>query len=577
MERAPTTDTSGPITVGLSLVAALLFTWPLPLQLTGIYGHPLGETDNHLWMFWRALARLAGGGPVANHPEGLALPLMDPVNLPLAAPGFLIDPGLGYSALVFGNVLLGMIAAFWLARQFVGVRAAWVALVAVGCSPFLSGVMEFGITESWPVWPLAAHLAFLWRYARRGGSWDALGAGLCLGAFALSGWYSALFGVIVEIVVLPWLLWRHRRWRGLVGQGLLAALMVLPAFLRFLGMRQLWAGRWHMPQTVPRAHLDHWRWLRNYGTDALNLITPSIEPAPVSLSVYLGLGVLVLAVWGAWRRRRTLAPFALLAGVFVLLALGHWIRIGGDVVTLGGWPVPGPARLLVKAFPPLVGLSHWHRAVGPATVFLGVLAAVGAEGFVSRSTARGLLVAALLLVESLLLGQTRWPRMVYEPEVPAIYEAMAGVEPRGALLELPFDNARQPFSQEAPRLYNRWQVFHGRPVAENYEGPDAVLATNRLAAVADAACGLRPTRPPHELPPQEMRAAAVLEDPQRLRREAIALRADGFTWIVLHRDRARSPMEAAALLARAFGPPLLEVDGAQAWRVEPLRADPTLP
>jgi hypothetical protein len=552
--------------VGLALAAAVLFTWPLVLRPLGIYGHPLGETDNHLWMFWRAVAQLGGAGPVANHPEGLPLPLMDPINLPLALPGFLVHPGLGFGLMVLGNVLLGALAAWWLARQFVGPRAAWVALVAVGCSPFLAGVMEFGITESWPVWALCVHLVFLLRYARGGRAREAWAAGLFLGAFALSGWYHALFGVICELVVVPWLLWRHRRWSGLLGQGVLAGLLVLPAFLRFLAVRSLWAGRWHLPNAVPRAHLDHWRWLRNYGTDAANLVLPSVEPAPISLSVYLGLGVLALAVAGLWLRRREAAPFALLAGIFLLLALGHWVRVGGDVITLAGQPLPGPARLLVQAFPPLVGLSHWHRAVGPATVFLGLLAAMGAERLVAGRSWRALLLVALLLAESLFLGQTRWPRMVYSPGIPAIYAAL---EAPGPILELPFDNGRLPFSQTPARLYNRWQVFHGHPVAESYEGRDAILASNRLAAVADALCGVPPTRPPHELPPRSMGDASAIADEAALRAAADGLSGAGFTWVVLHRDRAKTPARAEALLVRAFGEPALDIEGAAAWQIAP--------
>ena len=557
-------------TVGLALASATLFTWPLLLRPLDIYGHPHGETDNHLWMFWRAVQQLMGSGVVANAPEGLPLPLMDPINLPLALPGFLLHPGLGYSGLVAANVLLGMLAGYWAARLYVGPRAAWVAMVAVGCSPFLSGVMEFGITESWPLWALAAHLGFIGRYARDGILRHAVAAGVCLGAFALSGWYHAFFGVIIQLVLLPWLAFRHRRWKGLLGQGLLAGVMVLPAFLRFMAVRQLWEGRWHMPGTVPHAHLDHWRWLRNYGTDAANLVLPSLEPAPISHSVYLGLGVLLLALLGWWARRRQATPYLLLAGGFVLLALGHWVRVGGEVLSIAGHPVPGPARLLVQVFEPLVGLSHWHRAVGPATVFLALLAGMGAERLIAGRSRRALLLVALLLAESIFLGQTRWPRSFYTPDVPAVYAALA--EP-GPVLDLPFDNGRIPFSQTPARLLNRWQVFHGRPVAENYEGRDSVLASNRLAAVADAHCGVRPTRPPHELPPRAMLDARPLDDDDALRAAAAELGSMGFVYVVLHQDRAETPQRARALLERAFGSPTLEVDEAAAWRIGP-RVEP---
>jgi hypothetical protein len=173
-----------------------------------------------------------------------------------------------------------------------------------------------------------------------------------------------------------------------------------------------------------------------------------------------------------------------------------------------------------------------------------------------------LLLCVALLLESLLLGQTRWPRSLYALDPPPIYAALGG---SGALLELPFDNARPPFSQEPARSYNRWQPSHGRSVSENYEGPDAILAANRLAAAADALCGLQPTRPPHELPPTRMRDPAPLEDPAERARAVAGLRDAGFAWVILHRDRARSPERAAALLDRALGAPSIERGSALAW------------
>ncbi|MFH1469510.1 MAG: hypothetical protein ABIO70_34305 [Pseudomonadota bacterium] len=553
------------------LGAALCYTWPLALHPLDLLGHPLGETDNHAWMFWRALRQLQGAGPLASWPDGLPLPLMDPVNLPLAALAGTLHPALSYNLVLLGNVSLLLGATWWLARQHVGPRAGWVAMVAVACSPFLSGELEFGITESLPLWALAAHLAFLERLARGGGRHDALGAGLCLGAFALSGWYNAFFGAVAEVVLLAWYGLRSRRWGWLAAQAALGAFLPLPALVQFLGMRSFWQGRWHVPDSVPRAHLDHWRWLRNYGTDALNLVLPSLEPAPISHSVYLGLGVLALAALGVWGGRRRALPWLVLALVFVALALGHWLRVGGAPLTIAGQPIPGPARLLVRALPPLAGLSHWHRAVGPATVFLGLLAALGAERLVARRTGLALGLCGLLLAESVLLGQTRWPRVHYPLDAPPIYAAL---EAPGALLELPFDNGRLPFSQDPPRLYNRWQMVHGRPVAESYEGPDAILAVNRLAAAADALCGVAPTRPPFELPPPAMRDPAPLADPEVLAVEAAALRDVGFAYVVLHRERAQTPARAEALLTRAFGSPEVDLGPWVAWAVEGTAQDP---
>ena len=36
------------------VLGGILFTWPLLLNPTELYGHAQGEASNHLWMFWRA-------------------------------------------------------------------------------------------------------------------------------------------------------------------------------------------------------------------------------------------------------------------------------------------------------------------------------------------------------------------------------------------------------------------------------------------------------------------------------------------------------------------------------------------
>ena len=89
------------------------------------------------------------------------------------------------------------------------------------------------------------------------------------------------------------------------------------------------------------------------------------------------------------------------------------------------------------------------------------------------------------------------------------------------------------------------------------------------SAVADALCGVRPTRPPHELPPPGMRDAAALEDERALRASAAELGEAGFTWVLLHRDRAETPERAHALLERALGPPTIARGDALAWKIAP--------
>ena len=64
----------------------------------------------------------------------------------------------------------------------------------------------------------------------------------------------------------------------------------------------------------------------------------------------------------------------------------------------------------------------------------------------------------------------------------------------GPFVQLPFDNSRKDFSDEALRRYNLWQPRIGHPEGENYEGPDALLA-NGVLREAQEACGLERSVP----------------------------------------------------------------------------------
>ena len=145
------------------LLGGVVFTWPLLLHPTELYGHAQGEASNHLWMFWRA----GESGVVANYPVGLPIPLMDPINLPVYRALAWLHPALGYNAVWCFNLALAFGGAVFLARILgVAGKASLVAGTACAFSPFLSGLGSFGITESWGIGWLGFHCGFLIRYGR---------------------------------------------------------------------------------------------------------------------------------------------------------------------------------------------------------------------------------------------------------------------------------------------------------------------------------------------------------------------------------------------------------------------------
>lgn len=533
-------------------VAAMLSLWPARAPWSALIGNSLGETDNHLWMFWVAVRRVLGDPRIlANAPDGVPIPLMDPINLPPFLMLWPLGPELAWSGLVVANAVIAALGGWILAREVAGPDAGEevgaLGAVALVVAPYFGGVVDFGITEALPLGWFALHAALLMRHARLGRRRDALGAGVCLGAIALSGWYHALFGVILEAMLLPWLLWRHRRpWTAL--QALIGLVAGIPSLLAFLPVRGLWAARWHPPSLTPTPRWPDWAVLPRQGTDALNLLLPSTGVAAPSKSVYLGVVMLGLALYGLRRAPRRVGPMLLLALPFLLLALGHWPRVAGEALGFRG-----PAWFLVTWVRPLQGLTHWYRAVGAALPFLAAAAAAGASELLRRRGALTVLAAALLL-DSLLFSQTGWPRAAHAVQPPSALLSLPEATSVGSgIIELPFDNGRVDFSDAPARLYNQWQVVHQHPVSENYEGRDAVLKGSRLIAAADGATGVRYTGPPQYGPNERWRAGPIPTEPTVVAAEIAKLRGWGYRWVVLHRDRAVSPDRAEQTLDSALG------------------------
>jgi hypothetical protein len=503
----------------------VVFTWPLVVHPFQLMGHAQGEASNHLWMFWRASQM----GVVSNVPVGVGLPLMDPVNLPIYFAFSWVHPALGFNAVWVFNLVLAFVGAFLLARALgVGRAAAFSAGVACACSPFLSGLGSFGLTESWTVGWLGIHIACLIHYGESGSRWRLFAAMAALVAFLASGWYSAVFAVVVEPLVLWVVVRRGGAFWPLLGQAALAGALMLPRFLSFLSDRALWADRWHGAQGGGSGRWEAWREMPLSGADALNYILPSLSRVAVSKSVYLGLVLLVLAVF-AGRRARVLWLWSL---PFLLLALGLSFSVAG-FRQFGGIQITLPAAWITHLIPPLEGLTHWFRALAPATLFLAVAASMGVERL-AKKQARWLVVApVLLLADSVVLSQTPWPRDQVSISPPAVYAVVREASGRvpGALLQLPLHNSRREFTSDVPRIYNRWQPVHGLAVAENYESDDAVLGENRLVQwLQDLCLGNQKSEIKLSLPAQEMWLKALVKR--------------GFSHLVVHGVGRRESMDA---------------------------------
>lgn len=538
------------IAVAVASLGLAIFTWPaLPKLGTALLGHPFSEVDNHLWMAW-----FGGhdGAPMRNLPDGFPLPLMDPVNLLWWVPGALGGPVFAYNLAIFGNLALAALGGWALSHELTRSRAAaLVGMVAVAFSPFLGGMIEFGISEAWPVGWLALHATLLLRYARTGSFHDAAGASATLSALLLSGWYHAAFAIIPEMGLGLWVLARRPRLATigvLLGQGLVAILTVFPRIAETRAHSAIWAPRLSgltRPQTYP-----DWDGNPRFGTDLLNFVYPRVEEIPTARTVYIGLVALAFALV-ALRRRTGWALWALATPLWIL-ALGHWLRIGGvPVGDLG----PLPAGWLVGTFDVVRGISHWYRAAGLATVFVGAAVAVGAQVLLQRLPGRSATIAAislagLVLVDATAFAPTPWPRATYRPDPPeALLDLPRAASPSaGGLLQLPFDEGRGLDGIVSRRIYDQWQLFHGRPITEHYEGRDALLYSVALVAGWQRSCaGLAPKVPPGRTPTQDLQT----------------LLDAGVAYVVVHPPYARSGC--ASTVGKRLGEPVARTARAVVW------------
>ncbi len=496
-----------------ALLGTALFLWPARL---GLLGDPFGEAHNHLAAHAQALL-----GLVVNYPVGWNVPLMDPPNLPLFALGWLVSPVVAYNGMVVANVLLAALGGWQLGHETGGRPGAWVGMAAVAWSPFLSGTIDFGVSEAWPLGWYALHVAAMLRLRRQSNLRRAAWAGLWLGIFALSGWYHAAFA----LVVAP-LLALHVRRRELWLTGLVALALVLPRFLDLLPHLGVWADR--AAGLSDPTDIRAWARTERYGID-LFMFGPATEVATPSYTVYLGVATVLLALLGG----RAALPYLGMALPLWVLALGHWLRARGELLV----EIPMPAGWLVSNFESSQFITHWYRACGPATVLLAAAAAAGA----ARARLPAGLLAALILADSLWLSHTRWPRVAAPLLFPPEIEEMSSLD--GPIFELPVDVNRAPPERAGSRRpYWIYQLRHGQPVAEHYEGADSALRLSGQARALQSACGGLP-RP---------RPGALDEGTVAPGSEEVSLYELGFRHVVVH--PALAPAGCAEAVEAALGP-----------------------
>lgn len=484
----PNTERVVVLVFGLVCVVAGL--WPWPTAPTLLLGEAAGEMDQHMAMLWKVLAP---EGAWLNWPEGFAVPVQDKVHLPLAWLLFRIHPAAVPAGLVAFNLATAFAGGWWFSRELGADRfPALIGGAGLCTAPFLGAMVTFGFTECLQMGLLALHAAALLRLAKTGELRFAALSSALLTLYAYSGWYMALFGLFAMPILLALCALERpskRIWMLILAQGAVAALLTTPAVYDFLVNDNAAAlmGEREIPVFLkgrmdPGAPPPDWRHGLDFGTDPLNYVLPHLGGVALPRSVYVGLVSLALGLVAL--RRKAARVLWLGVGMFWVLGVGHWVTLAGEPPFGMDSPPSMPVAWMTGAVDGLRAIQHWYRAGGMALVFLAPAAAIA----LPRMRWGAVALASLVAIDGLVFGDAPWPRHLHEGPPP---EGLMEVPGEGPMLLLPFaEGARDGIG----RVRQRWLPYLERPLAENYEGPDA-LASNPWVHWAHNECTVRARRP----------------------------------------------------------------------------------
>jgi len=487
----------GAAALGIYLVMVLVFTWPLAAhfatRLPG--GDILGLSEDSyvfLWDYWWVKKAWSEGWPVMSTdylfwPQRVSLRFhtLMPQNSALAAP---LQGPLGlvatYNLLLLASLVGNAWAAYGLVMMVTGRPGA--ALVAgglfAGCPYLMTHALAHPnlVAVQWmPV------LAWLLVKGIRSGRWQwGVGAGAALGALGYCDWYGFLYGGMLAVLVAAGHLVVREQRRGalvtLAVTSLVGAAVAAPLLVPMLGEQaaQGYAGRSLLRSSSLAGDPVLWlipSFLATWAGPVGERVVRSMHYLVAEHTVYLGWGVVALALVGWRARRREMVPWAVAASGLLLLSLGPYLHLAGReefpgwlVLVLGGLPGNGfdlpvssgaagrlalcllagggqalalgervwlPYGWLWQWIPGLKTASVPVRMALPAMLCLAVMAGAGLAhlwGRGGRARLLGGALAVLTVVDFLPL-----PYPTRSAAVPARYHQLAGEPGDFAILEVP--------------------------------------------------------------------------------------------------------------------------------------------
>lgn len=595
---------------GIYLLAAVVFTWPMPARMgTHLWGDRF-DAWTTLWLIWQLGDTL--GAPAAwtdriLYPLGYDLWSFGHVGLQLLGAPFValgVGPVAVYNGLALAALVFSALSAHALGEALVPaaedpggrgrLAAGALAATVFTWNPYLYGELRAGCLELVSAGFLPLFFLALLRIAERPDRRRVLVAGAILAITGPFNWYYALFSGMLGLGVAGWLA-LARRWSAAGGTlaalalGLGLVLPLIPFVQRETPSRPAISAEQFAPERWARSReiadgeaplagiteedllaLDALQVVLNSTTASallrMDFPTNPLESTPGRLAWGLGLAGMVVA----GRRARPLAALALGA---TLLTLGPYGLLDQSP-PLSPWSLdhPLPYAWLYNHAP---FFSKGYRPYRIGVIVLTLLAAGAAAG-VARLGARGAGTrAGLLGLAALALGvgaaQPHWVEgrpargALMDARVPEATARLAGRE--GAIIELPLHY--QPLSVAASAAQAAQRV-HRRPMLNcnqlirrtdlaRFQG--YVVGNPLLGALLDLA------RAPGPWAWAGEDAARLVEDGFRdlVVRTAIPAEREHLAG---HQETAdRLGLAALRMLEDAFGPPWLDEGGLLAFEI----------
>ncbi len=482
------------VLLGYGLLSVLA-TWPLVFHFgTHVPGSPwwgrwliLYDTPANLWNLWWFRHAVVDLQQSPFHCQHIFYPFGANLWFHTLAPlhGFLGTFLQGVFSLAATRnliLLLDLLAsagfAHLLARRLgLGLPGAFLAGAVYAFSPGVFGHLYVGHFELLSTfWMPAGLLLFLRLTDSPRVSWSTgmLLALVFIGAAYTSPYYALYTAELLAVAaIIHWRKAAQKGALGTLGLSLVTALLALSPMLRA-----------HLGPDAPEGLLQRAADFDEFSGDFAGFLVPSythpflaaplkplheriyltpVSPGshryrirlPQETTVFLGVSVLGLSLFGLWRRRQSDVSVALPLGVavvFGILCLGAQLKLYGIATGL-----PLPAGLLAH-----VPLLQSARAPGRHIVLvmlgMGILAGMGWEKLRHGPLRWGLLGVLALEYAAI-------PLPLFSAKVPEVYHRLARAPGNFAVLEIPLgagDGLRMLGKFDGGQLYA--QTVHGRPI-----------------------------------------------------------------------------------------------------------------